>query len=98
MDLDQLAAQAAETEARSKSNTKRLDKLESRIDELDELTTSVALIAQDVGSVKSTMAEIKADVKELTAKPAKKWEDVSGKVLWLLIAAILGFVLAHLGM
>ena len=98
MTPEELAVAVAENEARSKSNTKRLDKVEARQDELDELVTSVALLAQAQESVKIDVQEIKADVKALTEKPARRWDDFTGKLFWLLVAAVVGFALAKIGL
>ena len=95
---DELAAAIAENEARSKSNTKRLDKVEARQDKLDQLVTSVALIAQKQEAIDDDVKEIKADVKALSAKPGQRWEDFVGKLFWLVVAAVVGFTLARLGL
>ena len=41
---------------------------------------------------------LSGDVKELKAKPAKRWESIVEKVLGLVIAAVVGFALARLGL
>lgn len=98
MTNEEIVQTLTETDARSKSNTHRLDKMERRQDELDELVTSVALMAQRQETVENDVKEIKADVKTLAEKPAKRWETLAEKVLWVLIAAVLGFVLASMGL
>ena len=42
--------------------------------------------------------EIKADVKELAGKPAKRWENLVTQAITLLVAAIAGFILAKIGL
>ena len=98
MTNEDVIAVLTETEARSKSNTKRLDKLEQKQDELGELVTSVALIAQRQETIDGDVKEIKADIKTLTEKPGKKWDDFTGKLFWLFVAAVVGFALAKLGL
>ncbi len=87
-----------ENDLRSKDNAKRIEKLEQRQNEMGELVTSVALIAQRQENVETDVKEIKADVKTLTEKPAKKWDSMGEKLLWLLLAAVIGFALAHVGL
>ena len=41
---------------------------------------------------------LSGDVKELKAKPAKRWESIVEKVIGLVIAAVVGFALARLGL
>lgn len=96
MDLEH-ERRMTEVEARSKSNTKRLDDLEKRQDDLDNLSTSVAKLAEREARMETDVQEIKADVKSLTAKPGKKWESMEEKVLWTIVAAAIGYILAQIG-
>lgn len=84
-------------EDRAKSNTKRLDEVELRQDNLDKLVASVQVLATKQESVEEDVKEIKADVKTLTEKPAKRWDGVVDKIILTVIAALIGFVLAKLG-
>ncbi len=84
-------------EERSKSNTHRLDELEERQDNLDKLATSVEVLATRQQVVETDVKEIKTDVKALTEKPGKRWENLVWEIARLLIAAVIGFALAHIG-
>ena len=84
-------------EDRSKSNQKRLDKLERVQKTLTELVQSVATIAQKQVDMDGDMKEVKADVKLLTVKPAKRWDTVVEKVLLTVTAAVVGWILWQLG-
>ncbi len=87
-----------EVEERVKSNTKSINELEKRQDDLDELVSTVKVLAVREENVESDVKEIKSDVKSLTNKPAKRWDDFVEKVIWLVAAAIIGFALAHIGL
>lgn len=87
-----------EVEERVKSNTKSIGELEKRQDDLDELVSTVKVLAVREENVESDVKEIKSDVKSLTNKPAKRWDDFVEKVIWLVAAAIIGFALAHIGL
>lgn len=84
-------------EERSKSNVHRLDDLERRQDNLETLAGSVAALAEREKRMESDVQEIKTDVKALAAKPAKKWESVEEKVLLTVVAAVVGYILAQIG-
>lgn len=84
-------------EDRSKANTKRLDKLERVQKTLTELVQSVATIAQKQVDMDGDMKEVKADVKQLTEKPARRWDAVVEKALLTIIAALVGWILWRLG-
>lgn len=82
-----------EVEERSKSNQHRIEDVERRQDNLEELTTTVRVLATREENVENTVKEIKDDVKTLTDKPAKRWETVIAAV----ITGVVGFLLAHFG-
>ena len=73
------------------SNRHRIDDMEKRQDNLDELVKSVALFAQEQEYIKEDVKEIKADVKALTDKPAKRWESLVDKLLLVAAGAFLGW-------
>lgn len=83
-----------ETAARSRSNTKRLDALEKRQDNLEVLTQAVAVMQTKQDRIETDVGEIKADVKELKAAPGKRWEAIVAAVIGLAagfaIKALLG--------
>jgi len=94
---EELAVKVAEIDQRSKSNTHRLDKVERRQDNLDRLVSSVAAMATEQEHIKADVTEIKADVKTLAEKPGKRWEAIVEKVVLLIVAGVVGYVLAQIG-
>lgn len=86
-----------EVEARSKSNTKRIDDMEKRQDSLDELVTTVKVLADREGRVEDDVAEIKGDVKEMKDKPNKRWDAVVDKIIFTIVGGIVGYILIKLG-
>lgn len=87
-----------EVEGRSKSNTHRLDEMEKRQDDLDELVGTVKVLADRENRVENDVKEIKNDVKSLTAKPGKKWDKFWETVLTVVAGAVIGFIFAKIGM
>lgn len=86
-----------EVEARSKSNAHRLDDVERRQDDLGELVGTVKALAVREENMENDVKEIKSDVKVLTGKPAKMWESVVEKIILTVAAAVIGFILAKIG-
>lgn len=95
--MEDMAVKVAEIEQRSKSNSHRLDKVEERQSNLDKLVASVEVLATRQETVETDVKEIKTDVKALTEKPAKRWDGIADKLIWAVLAAVLGFVLAQVG-
>ena len=94
---DGIQAKIAEIEARSKSNTHRINDLEEDNRALHTLATSVEVLATKQDTIESTVQEIKTDVKELKAVPGGKWEALVKAVLTAIVGALVGFALAHAG-
>lgn len=86
-----------EVESRSKSNSHRLEDLEKRQDDLDELVGVVKVLAVREEAVENEVKEVKTDVKSLLGKSGKKWDDLVDRIIWAVAAAIVGFLLAHFG-
>ena len=87
-----------EVEERAKSNSHRLDEVEKRQDDLDELVSTVKVLAVREENVETDVKEIKSDVKSLTNKPAQRWDRMVEKVIWAVVAAVVGFMLAQIGL
>lgn len=87
-----------EVEERAKSNSHRLDDVEKRQDDLDELVSTVKVLAIREENVETDVKEIKSDVKSLTNKPAQRWDRMVEKVIWAVVAAVAGFMLAQIGL
>lgn len=85
-------------EDRTKSNTHRIDELEKRQDNLDKLVSTVEVLAVREQNVENDVKEIKTDVKSLTNKPAERWNGMVDKIIYAVVAAFVGFLLAKFGM
>ena len=86
-----------EVEERSKSNTHRIDDIEKRQDDLDELVSTVKVLAIREENVENDVKEIKSDVKSLTSKSGQRWDNMVEKIIWLVVAAVVGYMIAHVG-
>jgi predicted nucleic acid-binding Zn-ribbon protein len=85
-------------EDRSKSNQHRLDEMEKRQDDQDKLISTVAVLANEQKTIQTDVQEIKGDVKSLTSKPGKRWDNLVNQVVSIIVAAVAGFLLAKFGL
>ena len=97
MDLEH-ERRLTEVESRSKSNSLRLDDVEKKQDDLGELVGTVKALVVREENVENDVKEIKTDVKSLTSKPGQRWENLVSQVITLVIAALVGFLLAKFGL
>lgn len=94
---DGIQEKIAEIEARSKSNTHRINDLEEDNRALHQLATSVEVLATKQETIEANISEIKDDVKSLKAIPGGKWEALVKAVLTAIVGALVGFAMAHAG-
>lgn len=87
-----------EVESRSQSNTHRIDELERRQDNLDDLVSTVKVLANREERVEDDVKEIKTDVKTLKSKSAARWDNLVNQIITIVVAAIAGFILAKIGL
>ena len=84
-------------ENRAKSNTIRIDALEKRVDDTEKLATSIAVIAEKQNQMGSDISNIKTNLQKLAEVPGKRWEGVVEKVIALVIAGVVAYMLTKLG-
>ena len=87
-----------QVEDKARDNAHRLDEMEKRQDDLDELVSTVKVLAVREEAVESDVKEIKSDVKELTGKSGKRWDSLVSQIITLVVAAVVGFLLAKIGL
>lgn len=98
MEDTEIAGRLSAVEQRSKSNSHRLEALEKQTEAVNRLATSVAVMAERVEVTGGKVDSLCADVQELKAEPGKRWKSVVEKVIYIVVAAVVGFILARLGL
>lgn len=87
-----------EIEQRSKSNTKRLDEHDKKIEELSDVYIALTKTNDKVENIETDVKDIKSDIKEIKDKPTKRLDQIIGYVLSALICGLIGYTLAKLGL
>ena len=82
----------------ARSNKKRIDKLEEEQKELRNLTKAVSRMVVEQKNMREDLVEMKGDVKQIKEKPAKRWDALAEKVLMLVIAAVVAWMLGQIGL
>ena len=83
-----------ETTSRSKSNTKRIDKLEEQHELLRGMCNNIAIIAEQTKNTKEDVQELKKDVEDIKAKPNKFVDSMKSAAAGAVITAIIGAIFA----
>lgn len=98
MTHEELIALTHDNEQRSKSNAHRIDKLEEQQKQLSDLVSAVAVLAERQNQIGDDVNSIKCEIKVLAEKPAKRWDGIVDKIISAIIAAIMGYALARIGL
>ncbi len=98
MNPEEMAIKITEVEARSRSNTKRLDELSGQIDAVNRLATAVEVLATKQDATTASVQQLEGKVDALEAKPAKKWDALADKVVWAIAGAIIAAALTAIGL
>jgi predicted nuclease with TOPRIM domain len=94
MNQDEISEKLVEVEALSKSNQHRMDAMEKRQDNLEQLTSAFSVMQKEQEYIKEDVRQIKGDVKTLAEKPAKRWESIVERVITVVVGAVVGYLLS----
>lgn len=98
MSLEDQAVKLKEIEERSKGNTRRIEGLEKKVEDISDVVGVLQAMKKDLEYLATTVNETKEDVKSIKEKPAKRWDALVEKVLWGVVGAVLAFFLAKGGL
>lgn len=98
MSPEEMAIKITEVDARSRSNTKRLDELSGQIDAVNRLATAVEVMATKQDAMNDSVRQLEGKVDALESKPAKKWDALAEKATWAIVAAIIAAALTAIGL
>ena len=98
MDIEQIALEHQETKDRSLRNEGRIKKLEAENSVLHQLATSVAVMAEQLKTMNKSVSTLANEVEEMKEKPSKRWDNLVDKIIWVVASALVGFILAKIGL
>ena len=98
MNIEDIAVKLQETTDRSTRNEGRIKKLESESAVLHQLATSVAVMAEQMKTMNSSVLTLTTEVEELRDKPGKRWDSLVDKIIWAVAGAVLAYVIAKMGL
>lgn len=92
-------------EQRSKSNTKRLDEIDSKnaeqdrkIIELSDIYIALTKVDTKLDNVEKICTKNASDIEEIKLKPSKKMDQIWGYIVSAIIAGLITFTFTVLGL
>lgn len=90
--MDEWRAQSRATHKEMFDRMRELEKAESaRSEQYDN-------IMEKLDTLTKSMAEVTIKVADITARPGKRWDAIVDKAIWAVLAAVIAFVLAKIGL
>lgn len=87
-----------ETSERSKSNTKRLDNDEKKIEDIHRLALSIESLTTEVKLMREDFNKIDARVLAIEDKPSKRMDLIWGYIMSAIIGGVIGYLFLKLGL
>lgn len=75
----------------------RLETIEKRQKDMEDLISSVAVLAQRMGMVEKNVSEMTVNVRTLMEKPGKRWDGIVEKAILVVVGAVVAWILAKVG-
>lgn len=94
--MENLEATVIEAMQRAKSNTRRIDALEEQSKILNELVTSVKLMAQNIERMTGELTEQNARLKTLEQEPGERWRLMTKTIVTAAVSTLAGGVVGAL--
>lgn len=94
--MDNMEAVTIETAQRCKSNTHRIDALEEQSKILNDLVTSVKLMAQNIEQMTKELTEQNARLKTLEQQPGERWNNMTRTIFTTVISTLAGGIVGAL--
>lgn len=95
---NQYLERIVDIENRSKSNTKRLDKIEAKVEDIHELTSAVKVLANEMKNMREDQVNMDRRIKSLEDKPNKRLDSIISFVITAIISGLIGFLFTYLGL
>ena len=77
--------------------SQRIEAMETRQKDMEDLVSSVAVLAQRMGTVEKNVSEMSVNIRTIMEKPGKRWDSVIEKTLLVVVGAIVAWLLTKAG-
>lgn len=87
-----------EVESRSKSNKRRIDKLEETTEAIHSMALSLERMTNNQETMSNTLTRLTGEVETIKAEPGKKWRFVVEKAIYFVVGSLIAYVMAKVGL
>lgn len=97
MEDKELIERLVEVEQRAKSNTKRIDEHDGKLEDIHDLTFAVKELANETKLMREDVNNLNNRVANIESEPAKEYKDIKKNIRNQIITFILGAILSGIG-
>lgn len=97
MEEKELIERLVQVEQRSKSNTKRIDEHDGKLEDIHDLTFAVKELANETKLMREDVNNLNNRVANIESEPAKEYKDIKKNIRNQIITFILGAILSGIG-
>lgn len=97
MEDKELIERLVQVEQRSKSNTKRIDEHDAKLEDIHDLTYAVKELANETKLMREDVNNLNNRVANIESEPAQEYKDIKKNIRNQIITFILGAILSGIG-
>ena len=97
MEDKELIERLVEVEQRAKSNTKRIDEHDGKLEDIHDLTFAVKELANETKLMREDVNNLNNRVANIESEPAKEYKDIKKNIRNQIITFIAGVILSAIG-
>ena len=97
MEDKELIERLVEVEQRAKSNTKRIDEHDGKLEDIHDLTFAVKELANETKLMREDVNNLNSRVANIESEPAKEYKDIKKNIRNQIITFIAGAILSGIG-
>lgn len=98
MEKTELIEKVAHLEERAKSNTRRLDEHDNRIDSLEKTYSIMEKMDYRMGKVETAIDNIDKKLDDKQEEKGKKWDKLIDYIFYAVLGVLLGYIAIELGL
>lgn len=98
MDDNVILERLVAMEQKTANNAEAIKELERRTESINDLASSVKILALKQEGCEHTITEIRDTLKAILEKPAKNWASLTSQTLGLVISAVVSLVFVKIGL
>lgn len=92
MNNEEIAIKLTELDQRGRSNTKRIDAVEKKQTQMNDLVTAMTRMQDRQENMDEKLDEVKAGVDSLKEKPAQRWDKVVDTLITTAVGILIGIL------